>query len=254
MRILFVSDEVVPFTSSSVTANLVRLLPEQLQESGEYEVRIMMPRYGSISERKNRLHEVIRLSGTSIRMGQQSETLKVKVASIPGIRLQVYFMDNNAYFKRKGIYQEKTGKVYEDNAARALFFGRAALATIGNLGWNPDVVHAFGSMSSLVPMLLRTELSTLPLFENTRTVFTPGESDINPVLTPNLVKGIGLPDDPRVIGHTANEVGVAFADAVICPSDVSLPDAEAARFSGNDEDLVKEATAVYEQVLGAVAV
>src|SRR5690606_32960794 len=97
MRILFVSDEVVPFTSSSVTANLVRLLPEQLQESGEYEVRIMMPRYGSISERKNRLHEVIRLSGTSIRMGQQSETLKVKVASIPGIRLQVYFMDNNAY-------------------------------------------------------------------------------------------------------------------------------------------------------------
>lgn len=251
MRILFVSDEVAPFTDSSVTANLVRSLPERLQESGEYEVRIMMPRYGVISERRNRLHEVIRLSGTNVRMGSHAETLKVKVASIPGIRLQVYFMDNNTYFKRKGIYRDKSGKAFDDNVARALFFGRSALATIRNLGWVPDVVHAFGWMSSLVPMLLRTELSDQPAFENARAVFTPGDLDLDAPMTAALVKGISLPDDPRVIGQTPTEVGLAFADAALYHADAP-PLGEAARFSGADEEMVKEATLVYEQVTGAV--
>src|SRR5690554_2200332 len=120
-RVLFVSGEVTPFAKVSDLADLVRQLPEKLQESGDFEVRIMMPRYGTISERRNRLHEVIRLSGAEIPMGEASETLKVKVASIPGIRLQVYFMDNRAYFKRKGVFGDKQGHDFEDNAERALF-------------------------------------------------------------------------------------------------------------------------------------
>ena len=254
LRILFVSDEVAPFTSSSVIANLVRTLPEQLQESGEYEVRIMTPRYGIISERRNRLHEVIRLSGTGVRMGSHMETLKVKVASIPGIRLQVYFMDNNTYFKRKGIYKDKSSKVFEDNPARALFFGRAALATIRNLGWTPDVVHAFGAMSSFVPLLLRTELNAAEGFENTRVVFTPSATDLGAPLTAAMVKSIGLPEDERLFGRTATEAGTDFADAVLYPPDAA-PDLDGAfRFGKEGEEMMKDATVVYEQVLSAVAV
>lgn len=245
MRILFVSDEVAPFTKSSPTAELVRTLPEQLQESGDYEVRIMMPRYGVISERRNRLHEVIRLSGTDIRMGTHSETLKVKVASIPGVRMQVYFMDNNAYFKRKGIYHDKQNRLYEDNTARALFFGRAALATIRNLGWSPDVVHAFGMMSSLVPALLRSDYAADPLFEQTRVVFTPSEFDDETVLSAALVKSIGLPNDERLLSRSCQEAGGACADAVIRPAGAPMGDGY--RFSGDPEELMKEAVAVYDQ-------
>ena len=155
MRVLFISGEVAPFTKESSVANLARKLPEFVHDTGEFETRIMMPRYGIISERRNRLHEVIRLSGREIPMGDASHTLKVKVASIPGIRLQVYFMDSVHYFKRKGIVADRDGKLFEDNAERSLFFGRSALETIRNLGWRPDVVHAFGWISGLVPWLLK---------------------------------------------------------------------------------------------------
>ena len=130
MRILYVSEEVAPFVCQSEIADLVRMLPEQLQERGDCEVRIMMPRYGLISERRNRLHEVIRLSGTAIQAGERTETLKVKVASIPGIRLQVYFMDNAHFFKRKGVHADQEGKTFEDNGQRALFFASSVFETI----------------------------------------------------------------------------------------------------------------------------
>ena len=102
-----------------------------------------MPRYGTVSERRNRLHEVIRLSGSEITLGDHTETLRVKVASIPGIRLQVYFMDNDFYFKRKGIYRDRQGNLFADNLERSAFYARAVIRTIRNLGWQPDLVHAF---------------------------------------------------------------------------------------------------------------
>lgn len=251
-RILFVSDEVAPFTGVSATADLVRLLPEQLQESGDYEVRIMMPRYGTISERRNRLHEVIRLSGTDVDMNTRSETLKVKVASIPGIRLQVYFMDNNHYFKRKGVYADKQGKLFEDNAERGLYFCRAALETIRNLGWAPDVVHAFGWMSGFAPMLLRTEFAGDPLFENVKTVYTPIPLDSAAALSESFVKSMNLSEDGQIKGIEPTEVGLRYADAAIYPATTEPGSAEGFQFESDPSDMITVAAAAYEQVLNEV--
>lgn len=251
MRILFVSDEVAPFTEASTIAELVRQLPEQLQESGDYEVRIMMPRYGTISERRNRLHEVIRLSGTDVTMGEDTETLKVKVASIPGIRLQVYFMDNATYFKRKGLYADKNGKVFEDNAARALFFGRSALATIRNLGWSPNVVHAFGWMSGFVPMLLKEEFAEEALYAHSRAIYTPNPVDFSLPLTEPVLTKLGLSADERLTGRELSEAGAAYADAVILPPGSEEVDGTA-RFSEDPDALLQEARALYDEVLNEV--
>ena len=131
MRVLFVAGEVAPFSETSQAAHFARHVPEHLQEEHGVEPRILMPRYGTVSERRNRLHEVIRLSGADVEAGGTSDTLKVKVASIPGIRLQVYFMDSVHFFKRKGVLADrKSHEEFEDNAARALFFARAALGTL----------------------------------------------------------------------------------------------------------------------------
>lgn len=251
-RILFVSDEVAPFTENSATANLVRTLPELLQESGDYEVRILMPRYGTISERRNRLHEVIRLSGTEVTIGDRTETLKCKVASIPGIRLQVYFMDNRHYFKRKGIYRDKHGKLFEDNAERALFFGCAALETIRNLGWKPDVVHAFGWLSGLVPMLLRSSYATDELYQDARIVYTPNEQELGAALTANLLDAASLEVSADVIDREPAAIGAQLADSVIFAPD-HLNTNGTAVFGTDEAGWVQQAADVYETTLNEIA-
>ncbi len=252
-RILFVSDEVEPFSKSSATATLVRNLPEQLQNAGDYEMRIMMPRYGTISERKNRLHEVIRLSGTEIEMGDRNETLKVKVASIPGIRLQVYFMDNNHYFKRKGVYANKQGSVFEDNLERALFFARSSLETIHNLGWGPDVVHAFGWMSGFVPLLLRTEFGADELFEHTKAIFTPNDVNFDVQVNDDFAGAENLSDGSTLAGQDPNAIGLSFADASIFPHTIQPEGSVSLQFGKAEDDNVETARSVYDQLLSKVA-
>lgn len=251
IRILFVSDEVTPFAKHSEVADLVRTLPEKIQEAGDYEARIMMPRYGSISERKNRLHEVIRLSGTDIPIDGGTETLKVKVASIPGIRLQVYFMDNSRFFKRKGIYADKQGQAFEDNPERALFFSRAALETIRNLGWEPDIVHAFGWASAPIPMLLRTEYAKEGLFEGTKTVYTPNDAELEATFSPAFAKAMGLPEDEALLNRRFDEVGSTYADLVVYPPSGEAP-TDAAQLSADPDEMTEQAIALYDQVLSGV--
>lgn len=250
-RILFVSGEVAPFTKKSNTAQLVRVLPQRTQEEGQYQVRIMMPRYGTISERRNRLHEVIRLSGTEIGMGETAETLKVKVASIPGIRLQVYFMDNPTYFKRKGIFAGKDGKLFADNAERALFFGRAVLETTRKLGWSPDVVHVFGWMSALVPMLLRTEYANDPIFENSKVVYTPETVAFDERFSAERAEAAGLDATSPVVDALFNEIGAAHADLTIFPSYLA-PEAGEVQFSEDEDIMTQQALDYYDQMLNAV--
>ena len=254
MRILFVSEEVAPFTCGSETADLVRILPEQLQESGEFEVRIMMPRYGIISERKNRLHEVIRLSGNVIEVDGRKETLKVKVASIPGIRLQVYFMDNNYFFKRKGIHAAKDGDVFPDNAQRAWFFSRAVLDTIHKLGWSPDIVHSFGWLSALTPLILRTEYKDNPLFEKAKSVYTPSSFSSDGHVSSAFLDQ--LPTDPTlpIKCETVSQYGSEFADMVVHTPHADIDPASEPQFTQNIEDLCHQAKSLYEQLLTEVAV
>ena len=214
MRILFVAAEVAPFSETTETAKLLRVLPEALQEQKDVEPRILMPRYGVVSERKNRLHEVIRLSGAEIEAGDRTDTLKVKVASIPGIRLQVYFMDSVTFFKRKGLHADRKSKAtFEDNAARALFYARAALSSVQSLGWGPAVVHAAGWISAFVPHVLKTELADDELFEGTKVVFTPDSPEpYSHTLTDDELSALGLPAEWA--GQTMREVGLSTADAV----------------------------------------
>jgi starch synthase len=212
-RVLFVVSEATPFLTTTDVADLVRQLPEQLQESRDYELRILMPRYGIISERKNRLHEVIRLSGAQVKMGGETETVKIKVASIPGIRLQVYFVESVAYFKRKGTFKaRKTEEVFEDNALRSLFFGRAVLATIRNLGWSPDIVHAAGWAGALTPYVIRKEFSDDELIGNAKIVYTPDEQD---ALTTLDADTVALMSGDAAEGESLREVALRNADTVV---------------------------------------
>ncbi len=252
MRILFVSSEIIPYAQVTAVAELARLLPERLQEAGLVEPRIMMPRYGIVSERRNRLHEVIRLSGTHVPIGKDRETLKVKVASIPGIRLQVYFMDNTRFFKRKGVYADKEGAEFPDNVARALFFGRAVLETVRKLGWAPDIVHAFGSLAGLLPLLLSTEYAEDPLFERARRIYTPDGLTLKARLTAAVLEKLKLPADERLIDRSLDEAGRALADIVAYPASLQPVEREAMQFAAEPEAVVEQATALYEQLLSSV--
>lgn len=251
MRILFITGEVAPFSDTSEIARIVRTLPESLHDSGRFETRIMMPRYGTVSERRNRLHEVIRLSGSEITLGERTETLRVKVASIPGIRLQVYFMDNDFYFKRKGIFADRQGVLFEDNLERSAFYARSVIRTIRNLGWQPDLVHAFGWLSGLVPYVLRTEFSEDELFKDAKIVYTPELVDFEARFQKSSFISLSLAPHDFLIGQAPTDAGKYFADGVIYPSSMS-EGADAAAFSGNADSEMDEAVAVYERVLSGV--
>jgi starch synthase len=243
-RLLIVTSEAEPFAEQSDTATLVRALARGLED--DFDARIMMPRYGCVGDRENSLHEVIRLSGDEIEVGGQTETLNVKVASLPDVRLQVYFMDNDAYFGRDGMAASKEGVPYEDNAERALFFTRAVMDTVRSLRWGPDVVHAFGWAGGLTPLLMRTEGEGQALFEEAQTVFTPDDVDAGPGLTEGFLAATNLPANGEA-GHSLVEAGLGRADASIHP-----PAGEAGaapQFNGDVEEHPRQAAEVYERVL-----
>ncbi len=227
----------------------MRRLPEQLSEHGSIETRIMMPRYGTISERRNRLHEVIRLCGTPITMGKNVQNLKVLVASIPGIRLQVYFMDNAHFFKRKGLHLDKQGKLFPDNAERALFFGRSVLETVRKLRWKPDLVHAFGWISGLLPFLLAGEYRGDQLFEGTKVVYTPDGIDAEATLTGAFVKKMQLSMNGSLSGLTVTDLGLQYADAYAFPPSLEPESDETLRFSADPEEMMGQAVSLYASTL-----
>lgn len=171
LRILYVASEINPFLQTSEVADFVRKLPQAMQERG-MEIRILVPRFGLINERKNRLHEVVRLSGINIAVGDEEKPLVIKVASIPNAKLQVYFIDNEDYFHRKSVFFDKNDNFYKDNDERAIFFCKGVLETVKKLGWAPDIVHCNDWMTSLIPLYLKTTYKNDPLFQNTKSVFT----------------------------------------------------------------------------------
>lgn len=165
--------EIDPFLKLTDVAKLIKQLPQKLQDSTNYEVRILMPKFGVINERRNRLHEVVRLSGINISIGNEEKPLTIKVASIPNARLQVYFLDNEDYFKRRAVLANaKSRKFFEDNYERSIFFCKGALETVKKLGWSPDIVHCHGWMTSLIPMYLKTHYAEDPIFVNAKSVYT----------------------------------------------------------------------------------
>src|SRR5690606_24927065 len=170
-KILFVTHEMSPFLELSKISEITRQLPQAMQEKG-YEIRILMPRFGNINERRNRLHEVIRLSGMNIVVDDNDNPLIIKVASIPSARMQVYFLDNEEYFQRKQVFCDESGKFFDDNNERTVFFCKGALETVKKLGWAPDVVHRHGWMSALIPAYIKTAYKDDPTFKDAKVVYS----------------------------------------------------------------------------------
>ncbi|MCD8313871.1 MAG: glycogen/starch synthase [Bacteroidales bacterium] len=170
-RVLFVSSEIFPYLPESGISKIGRYLPQGIQER-KREIRSFMPRFGCINERKNQLHEVIRLSGMNIIVNDVDRPLVIKVASISSARMQVYFIDNEDYFHRKQIYRDADGKFFEDNGDRAAFFARGVLETVKKLRWAPDIVHCHGWMSHMVPVYLKKAYREDPIFAETKVVLS----------------------------------------------------------------------------------
>ena len=222
LRILYVASEINPFLQTSGVADFVRKLPQAMQERG-MEIRILVPRFGLINERKNRLHEVVRLSGINIAVGDEEKPLIIKVASIPNAKLQVYFIDNEDYFHRKSVFFDKDDNFYEDNDERAIFFCKGVLETVKKLGWAPDIVHCNDWMTSLIPLYLKSTYRNDPIFKGAKSVFTVYNNMFSHKFDNNLinkVKMIDIEDSMLTNLESADyegfiKLGMQYSDAVI---------------------------------------
>ena len=170
-KVLFVNSEIYPYLPESDIAHIGRYLPQGIQELKK-EIRSFMPRFGCINERKNQLHEVIRLSGMNVIIGDVDRPLIIKVASISAARIQVYFIDNEDYFRRKQTYCAEDGTFFADNSERAIFFARGVLETVKKLRWAPDVIHCQGWFSHLLPAYLKKAYKDDPIFSGSKVVLS----------------------------------------------------------------------------------
>lgn len=188
-RVLYVSQKITPFLPEDHMSKIGRYLPQGIQERDK-EIRTFMPRFGLVNERRNQLHEVIRLSGMNLIINDIDHPLIIKVASIQAARMQVYFIDNEEYFQRKALFQDKEGNFFEDNDERALFFSKGVLETVKKLGWVPDIIHIHGWISSLVPLYIRKVMKDNPIFSDAKIVtslYNDGfEENLNPELFEKL--------------------------------------------------------------------
>lgn len=222
LRILYVTSEIDPFLKISSAADLIRLLPQKLQEKG-YDIRIFMPKFGVINERRNRLHEVVRLSGINIRVAGEEKPLTIKVASIPNAKLQVYFLDNEDYFKRKSVLNDpKDNSFHLDNDERSIFFCKGVIETVKKLGWPPDIIHCHDWMTSFIPLYLRTNYQDDPMFKNTKVVFTVYNNGFESEFSKDFLDKVRLDGiaDEQLNNYAGNNYvgmvrgGIALSDVV----------------------------------------
>lgn len=224
-KILFITQEIEPYVPESDYTVLGRKVPQLIQEKGR-EIRTFMPKWGNINERRNQLHEVIRLSGMNIIIDDSDHPLIIKVASIPSARMQVYFIDSDDYFhKRLSVGDEKV-KEYPDNATRAIFYARGVLETVKKLRWVPDVIHCQGWISSIVPVLIKTAYNEEPSFRDCKVVYSVAKSELTlplPQRFPNAIcyrecnettlEGLGSEAIDLI------KLGIKYADGVAISTD-----------------------------------
>jgi len=221
-KVLFISQEITPYLPESEMALIGRNLPQGIQERGK-EIRTFMPRYGCINERRNQLHEVIRLSGMNLVIDDTDHPLIIKVASIQSARMQVYFIDNEDYFHRKFTLCDEEQKYFEDNDERAIFFARGVIETVKKLRWAPDLIHCHGWISAFVPVLIKKAYSDDPLFAKSKVIYSVYNDDFSNTLRPNirnkiLMDGIAKKDveilkTPDYV--SLSKLAINFADGVI---------------------------------------
>ena len=267
-RVLFVNSEILPYIPETTASTIGRYLPQGIQENGK-EIRSFMPRYGCINERRNQLHEVIRLSGMNIIINDIDRPLIIKVASIPSARMQVYFIDNDDYFQRKFIFNDADGNFFEDNDERAIFFARGVLETVKKLRWKPDIIHCQGWISHILPLYLKKIYKDDPIFTHSKLVlslyneadsFTFAEDMRSKIILPgiknkdlevlstangtNLAKLAIQHSDGIIMGdQNINEELAAFVKASKLPV---LPYVE---INTTDSEYIKEYNKFYDTIL-----
>ncbi len=224
-KILFAHQEILPYVKETPMSYIGRYLPQGIQERGK-EIRAFMPRYGCINERRNQLHEVIRLSGMNLIINDNDHSLIIKVASIQSARMQVYFIDNEDYFQRKAILTDKNQKYYKDNDERCIFFCRGVLETVKKLSWAPDIVHCHGWVSSLLPIYIKKAFRDNPIFADTKVVYSVYNDDFPGQFSKNFAEKIKLPgiskDDLQLYQDSSfvniTKAAIENSDAVILGS------------------------------------
>ena len=265
MKILYAAAEIAPFARMTYTADLLRFLPASLQDQG-YEIRILLPKYGTINDRRNRLHEVIRLSGIKVEVGDDVESMKIKVASIPNAKLQVYFLDNDKYYKRKGMFvNPKTDSFYDDNDERLAFYNKGVLETVISLGWEPDIIHCHDWPAGLIPLLVRTKYKDEKIFKNTQIVYNLHHPENKGLFdNTNILDLLGLPEDVDYDSLLKNgnvdmlNIGLKYSDHVVTGNHLTDQfddifnelNINPTKIQGSPEDVSKKFAQYYRDITG----
>ena len=233
-RVLFISQEIYPYLDQETPIRKMnRILPQACQEKG-IETRTFMPKFGEINERRNQLHEVIRLSGNNIVINDTDHPVLLKVASIQSARIQIYFIDNDDYFHRRRGITDADGKEYDDNDERSIFFCRGSLDTVQKLRWTPNLVVCSGWMSALAPLYLRKGYAGAPFFANAKIVVAlDGHSFDTPFpdsFAEKLrIRGVEQADVENLIGKKVTyadlmKLAIDYADAITVLADDVMPE------------------------------
>jgi len=220
-RVLYITQEIVPFLPESEVSSTVRTLAQGVHERDK-EIRIFMPRFGVINERRHQLHEVIRLSGMNLIVNDVDHPLIIKVASVPQARMQVYFIDNEEFFKRKRTYTDEDENFFKDNDERAIFFCRGVVETVKKLGWTPDIVHCHGWMTGFLPLYLKKMYADDPHFSNVKIIYTPYADEFSGNLDSKIIGKLNFDNitnedvdflkTPNALN--LNKTGAQWADAI----------------------------------------
>lgn len=224
-KILFITQEMTPYVPESELAEIGRKIPQAIQEKGR-EIRTFMPKWGNINERRNQLHEVIRLSGMNLIIDDTDHPLIIKVASIQAAHMQVYFIDNDDYFMKRQMACDENGNEYDDNGERAIFYARGVLETVKKLRWVPDVIHCQGWMSALVPLYIKTAYSEEPSFCDCKVVYSAPTAGLSRPMGKNFGHSIAFKTvDSSVLKDFSedctfeelNRLAVNYSDGVTVP-------------------------------------
>ncbi|MDP4207598.1 MAG: glycogen/starch synthase [Bacteroidota bacterium] len=263
-KVLFISQEITPYLPETEMSVICRNLPQGIQERGK-EIRTFMPRFGCINERRNQLHEVIRLSGMNLIINDTDHPLIIKVASIQSARMQVYFIDNDDYFSRKATLLDTEGEPFPDNDERTIFFSRGVLETVRKLRWSPDIIHCHGWFTGLVPLMIKKAFKEDPLFHHSKVVYsvyndgfaTPFNKGFkNKALVDGVTKkDISIMDNPDFT--SLSKLAIQYSDGIILANEnvdptvkehVTASGKPFLPFNGLD-NYIDEYAQFYEQIL-----
>ena len=227
-KVLFITQEIIPYVAESEMAIAGRKIPQTIQEKGR-EIRTFMPKWGNVNERRNQLHEVIRLSGMNLIIDDTDHPLIIKVASIQAARMQVYFIDNDDYFQNRLMTTDENGEEYTDNDERAIFYARGVLETVKKLRWCPEVIHCQGWVSALAPLYIKKAYMDEPSFRDSKVVLSLFENDLKSNLQENIIEKMLLKDIEKsdiedVIPASATykdlyKLAIKYSDGVILHSE-----------------------------------